>query len=135
MLNPKRPKATIAQKYVIQFKPSQLENDRIASGHSRISVWWKALRYHFRPSQYLPSNSGHTRCLGSRPQFLTLYFFLVLVRIVVNHLALSARKLGFESLPRRTFLKQKKKPSCRSEVLNPFGLRDGQPHHVNLVLS
>jgi 1,4-dihydroxy-2-naphthoate octaprenyltransferase len=61
----------------------------LGSESARMHVWWKALRYHFIPPSIFPATLGAAVALASDHTFYPLYFLLVLVGVVVNHMALN----------------------------------------------
>jgi 1,4-dihydroxy-2-naphthoate octaprenyltransferase len=58
-------------------------------GLNRMSIWWKALRYHFIPPSLFPATLGSLIGWAMNRTFYTFYFLLVLVGVVANHLALN----------------------------------------------
>jgi 1,4-dihydroxy-2-naphthoate octaprenyltransferase len=56
---------------------------------SRMSVWWQALRYHFVPPSIFPATLGALIAWAVDHTFYLSYFFLVLLGVVVNHIALN----------------------------------------------
>ena len=52
-------------------------------------MWWKALRYHFIPPSIFPATLGAAVALASGYTFYPFYFFLVLIGVVINHMALN----------------------------------------------
>jgi 1,4-dihydroxy-2-naphthoate octaprenyltransferase len=52
-------------------------------------VWWKALRYHFVPPSIFPATVGALVAWAVNQSFFPLYFLLVMVGVVFNHLALN----------------------------------------------
>jgi 1,4-dihydroxy-2-naphthoate octaprenyltransferase len=52
-------------------------------------VWWRALRYHFVPPSIFPAIIGALVAWAVDRVFYPLYFSLVLVGVVVNHVALN----------------------------------------------
>ena len=56
---------------------------------NRLSVWWKALRYHFIPPSIFPATLGALVAWAGNHTFYPLYFLLVLVGVVINHIALN----------------------------------------------
>jgi len=60
-----------------------------SSGSAKTQAWWKALRYHFIPPSIFPATLGAAVALVADHTFYPFYFFLVLVGVVVNHIALN----------------------------------------------
>ncbi len=56
---------------------------------SRILVWWKALRYHFVPPSIFPATLGALIAWAIDNTFNPLFFALVMIGVVVNHVALN----------------------------------------------
>ena len=56
---------------------------------NKAKIWWQALRYHFVPPSIFPAVLGSLVSWATNSGFIPLYFFLVLVAIVVNHVALN----------------------------------------------
>jgi 1,4-dihydroxy-2-naphthoate octaprenyltransferase len=56
---------------------------------ARTRLWWKALRYHFVPPSIFPAVLGALVALAVNHIFYLFYFFLVLVGVVINHVALN----------------------------------------------
>jgi 1,4-dihydroxy-2-naphthoate octaprenyltransferase len=56
---------------------------------NRLSVWWKALRYHFIPPSIFPATLGALVAWAVNHTFYPFYFLLVLVGVVSNHIALN----------------------------------------------
>jgi 1,4-dihydroxy-2-naphthoate octaprenyltransferase len=56
---------------------------------NRMSVWWKALRYHFIPPSLFPATLGALISWAIDGTFSSFYFLLVIVGLVTNHLALN----------------------------------------------
>jgi 1,4-dihydroxy-2-naphthoate octaprenyltransferase len=56
---------------------------------SRIWAWWKALRYHFVPPSIFPATLGALVAWAVDHSFFPLYFLLVMVGVVFNHVALN----------------------------------------------
>jgi 1,4-dihydroxy-2-naphthoate octaprenyltransferase len=56
---------------------------------NRLSVWWKALRYHFIPPSIFPATLGALVAWAVNHTFYPFYFLLVLVGAVTNHIALN----------------------------------------------
>jgi 1,4-dihydroxy-2-naphthoate octaprenyltransferase len=54
-----------------------------------MSVWWKALRYHFIPPSIFPATLGALIAWAVNYTFHPFYFLLVLLGVVVNHMALN----------------------------------------------
>jgi 1,4-dihydroxy-2-naphthoate octaprenyltransferase len=54
-----------------------------------MSVWWKALRYHFVPPSIFPATLGALIAWAVNYTFYPFYFLLVLLGVVVNHMALN----------------------------------------------
>lgn len=62
----------------------------MTSGNSsKLTVWWKAIRYHFVPPSIFPAVLGSLVALVANHVFYPFYFLLVLVGVVVNHMALN----------------------------------------------
>ncbi len=59
------------------------------AGSARLLIWWKALRYHFVPPSIFPATLGSVIAWATGHTFYLFYFFLVLVGVVVNHVALN----------------------------------------------
>ena len=58
-------------------------------GSSRLSVWWRVLKYHFIPPSIFPAVLGSLVAWGANHVFYPFYFFLVLAGVVINHMALN----------------------------------------------
>ena len=56
---------------------------------SKAKVWWQALRYHFVPPSIFPAVLGGLISWATNSGFIPLYFLLVLVAIIINHVALN----------------------------------------------
>ena len=56
---------------------------------SKAKVWWLALRYHFVPPSIFPAVLGGLVSWATNSGFFPLYFLLVLVAIIVNHIGLN----------------------------------------------
>ena len=56
---------------------------------NRMTIWWKALRYHFIPPSLFPATLGALVAWAVNGTFCTFYFLLVLAGVVANHLALN----------------------------------------------
>jgi 1,4-dihydroxy-2-naphthoate octaprenyltransferase len=56
---------------------------------SQASVWWKALRYHFVPPSIFPAIAGALVAWAVNHSFFPVYFVLVMIGVVFNHLALN----------------------------------------------
>jgi 1,4-dihydroxy-2-naphthoate octaprenyltransferase len=54
-----------------------------------MSVWWQTLRYHFIPPSIFPATLGALIAWAVNHTFYPFYFFLVLLGVVVNHMALN----------------------------------------------
>jgi 1,4-dihydroxy-2-naphthoate octaprenyltransferase len=59
------------------------------SNLNRLSVWWKALRYHFVPPSIFPATLGALVAWAVDHTFYPFYFLLVLVGVIANHIALN----------------------------------------------
>ena len=56
---------------------------------SKAKVWWLAFRYHFVPPSIFPAVLGGLISWATGSGFVPLYFLLVLVAIIINHIALN----------------------------------------------
>ncbi|MGA3058946.1 MAG: 1,4-dihydroxy-2-naphthoate octaprenyltransferase [Candidatus Bathyarchaeia archaeon] len=56
---------------------------------SKAKVWWQAFRYHFVPPSIFPAVLGGLVSWATKAGFLSLYFLLVLVAIIINHIGLN----------------------------------------------
>jgi len=56
---------------------------------SKARVWWLALRYHFVPPSIFPAVLGGLISWATNSGFAPLYFLIVLVAIIANHIALN----------------------------------------------
>ena len=56
---------------------------------SKVKVWWRAFRYHFVPPSIFPAVLGGLISWETKAGFLPLYFLLVLVAIIINHVRLN----------------------------------------------
>jgi len=61
-------------------------NEGIAA---RITVWWRAFRYHFIPPSIFPATLGGIISWAVDHVFSPWYFFLVLIGVVINHMGLN----------------------------------------------
>ena len=61
------------------------------SSQARISlpVWWRAFRYHFVPSSFLPAILGGTVAWTQTGNIYRWFFFLVVLGVTLNHIALN----------------------------------------------
>jgi len=55
----------------------------------KAKVWWLAFRYHFVPPSIFPAVLGGLVSWATNSGFFPLYFLLVLVAIIINHIALN----------------------------------------------
>jgi 1,4-dihydroxy-2-naphthoate octaprenyltransferase len=55
----------------------------------RAKVWWLAFRYHYVPPSIFPAVLGGLVSWATGSGFTPLYFLLVLVAIIINHVALN----------------------------------------------
>jgi 1,4-dihydroxy-2-naphthoate octaprenyltransferase len=55
----------------------------------RLKVWWQATRYHFVPPSIFPATLGALVSWAVDKTFSLWYFFLVLLGVIVNHIALN----------------------------------------------
>ena len=56
---------------------------------SQAKVWWQAFRYHFVPPSIFPAVLGGLVSWATNSGFTSLYFLLVLVAIIINHIGLN----------------------------------------------
>jgi len=56
---------------------------------SRLKVWWQATRYHYVPPSIFPATLGALVSWAIDQNFSLWYFFLVLLGIIINHIALN----------------------------------------------
>ncbi|MGA2682099.1 MAG: prenyltransferase [Candidatus Bathyarchaeia archaeon] len=56
---------------------------------SKAKVWWLAFRYHFVPPSIFPAVLGGLVSWATKSGFSPLYFLLVLVAIIINHIGLN----------------------------------------------
>ncbi|HMK95819.1 MAG TPA: prenyltransferase [Candidatus Limnocylindrales bacterium] len=56
---------------------------------SKAKVWWLAFRYHFVPPSIFPAVLGGLVSWATNSGFVPLYFLLVLVAIMINHIGLN----------------------------------------------
>ncbi len=55
----------------------------------RLSIWWRAIRYHFTPASIFPVCIGAVVSWARGSPFSLWYFLLLLCAIVLNHIALN----------------------------------------------
>ena len=55
----------------------------------KASLWWRAIRYHFVPPSIFPATLGAMVAWAVDRSFFPLYFLLVMVGVVFNHIALN----------------------------------------------
>jgi len=84
------------------------------SSQTRISlpVWWRAFRYHFVPSSFLPAILGGTVAWTQTGNIYRWFFFLVVLGVTLNHIALNMTDDYFDY---RASVDQKNK-----KVMNPY---------------
>jgi len=84
------------------------------SSQARISlpVWWRAFRYHFVPSSFLPAILGGTVAWTQTGNIYRWFFFLVVLGVTLNHIALNMTDDYFDY---RASVDQKNK-----KVINPY---------------
>jgi len=58
-------------------------------GASRLSVWWRALRYHYTPPSLFPAVLGATVSWAVDRAFLPFFFVLAVAGVMINHLGLN----------------------------------------------
>jgi 1,4-dihydroxy-2-naphthoate octaprenyltransferase len=56
---------------------------------NKVKVWWLAFRYHFVPPSIFPAVLGGLVSWATNSGFVPLYFLLVLVAIIINHIGLN----------------------------------------------
>ena len=56
---------------------------------AKAKVWWQAFRYHFVPPSIFPAVLGGLVSWATNSGFTALYFLLVLIAIIVNHVGLN----------------------------------------------
>jgi 1,4-dihydroxy-2-naphthoate octaprenyltransferase len=56
---------------------------------TKAKVWWLAFRYHFVPPSIFPAVLGGLVSWATNSGFTPLYFLLVLVAIIINHIGLN----------------------------------------------
>jgi len=56
---------------------------------NKAKVWWLAFRYHFVPPSIFPAVLGSLVSWETNSGFVSLYFLLVLVAIIINHIGLN----------------------------------------------
>ena len=56
---------------------------------TKAKVWWLAFRYHFVPPSIFPAVLGGLVSWATNTGFIPLYFLLVLVAIIINHIGLN----------------------------------------------
>jgi 1,4-dihydroxy-2-naphthoate octaprenyltransferase len=56
---------------------------------SKAKVWWLAIRYHFVPPSIFPAVLGGLVSWATNSGFVPLYFLLVLVAVIINHIGLN----------------------------------------------
>lgn len=52
-------------------------------------IWWQAFRYHFVPPSFLPAILGSILAWAIVGKFNFLYFFLTVIGVTINHIALN----------------------------------------------
>lgn len=57
--------------------------------HESLTVWWIALRYHFTPASFLPAILGGVAAWALTGFFNQWFFFLVVLGVTINHIALN----------------------------------------------
>jgi 1,4-dihydroxy-2-naphthoate polyprenyltransferase len=55
----------------------------------RWEIWWKALRFHFTSSSFMPAILGGMIAWTTDKQFFPGYFLLVMLGLILNHMALN----------------------------------------------
>lgn len=56
---------------------------------ARCDVWWRAFRFHFVPPSFLPAILGGVIAWSSTGTFHSWYFFLTVIGVTINHIALN----------------------------------------------
>jgi 1,4-dihydroxy-2-naphthoate octaprenyltransferase len=56
---------------------------------NKAKVWWLAFRYHFVPPSIFPAVLGGLVSWATNSGFIPLYFLLVLLAIIINHIGLN----------------------------------------------
>jgi 1,4-dihydroxy-2-naphthoate octaprenyltransferase len=56
---------------------------------NNLRIWWQAFRYHFVPPSIFPAVLGGLISWATTGLFFPLYFILVLVALILNHIALN----------------------------------------------
>ena len=56
---------------------------------NKVKVWWLAFRYHFVPPSIFPAVLGGLVSWATKSGFIPLYFLLVLIAIIINHIGLN----------------------------------------------
>ena len=56
---------------------------------AKAKVWWLAFRYHFVPPSIFPAVLGGLVSWATNAGFIPLYFLLVLIAIIINHIGLN----------------------------------------------
>ena len=77
-----------------------------------LPVWWRAFRYHFVPSSFLPAILGGTVAWTQTGNIYRWFFFLVVLGVTLNHIALNMTDDYFDY---RASVDQKNK-----KVINPY---------------
>ena len=55
----------------------------------RLEVWWKAVRFHFTSASFMPGILGGMIAWTTDGKFLPVYFLLVMLGLILNHMALN----------------------------------------------
>ncbi len=92
--------------------PKNKINHKSARTRKSPLVWWKAFRYHFVPSSFLPAILGGTVAWTQTGIIYQWFFFLVVLGVTLNHIALNMTDDYFDYLSAAD--KKNKK------VINPY---------------
>jgi 1,4-dihydroxy-2-naphthoate octaprenyltransferase len=76
---------------------------------AKAAIWWKAFRYHFVPPSIFPATLGALVAWAIDRSFYPLYFIIVIVGVVLNHLALNMADDYFDYKHSVDQLKQEEK--------------------------
>ncbi len=58
-------------------------------GATRAKIWWQAFRYHYVPPSIFPAVLGGLVSWANNDRFFPLYFLLVLIAVIINHIGLN----------------------------------------------
>lgn len=92
--------------------PQNYVHHKSALTRESLRVWWKAFRYHFVPSSFLPAFLGGVVAWTQTGIIYQWFFFLVVVGVTLNHIALNMTDDYFDY---HSAVDQKNK-----KVINPY---------------